>query len=102
MIDLFVKTKAEFNRQKSDLLHVELATCSRNADLASTMCRAGNRQVADRTIADAESSYATVLRLLSDPIQAKRLTIRATQELTQRMQALREKLDELKRLKSDQ
>lgn len=97
MTDLFIKTKAEFDRQQSDLLHVELVRCSRNAALASTS--AGNQKALKQTIMDAESSYATALQLMSDPTQAKRLTIKATQEITQRMKALRERLDELKRLK---
>ena len=100
MTDLFLKTKAEFDRQRSNLLHLELATCSRNADLASTMCRVGNHGGANRTITDAERSYDTVVQLMSDPIQAKRLTIKATQEITQRIHALRERIAALKQLTS--
>ena len=100
MRDLFTKTKAEFHRQQSSLLQVELAMCSRNADLASRMYHAGNHTVAERTIADAESSYATVVQLMSDPARAKRLTIKATQEFTQKLHALRGRLNELKRLRN--
>jgi hypothetical protein len=100
MSDLFVKTQAEFHRHQSELLHLELATCSRNTELASMMCRSGNRKSAERTIAEAELGYATLLRLMSDPEQAKRLTIKAKQELTKKMEGLRESLDELQRLRT--
>ena len=100
MTDLFVRTQAEFHRCQSEFLHLELATCSRNTERASMMCRSGSRKSAERTIADAELGYATLLRLMSDPEQAKRLTIKAKQELTEKMEGLRQRLNELQRLRT--
>ena len=98
MSDLFARTQAEFDRHQSEFLHVELATCSRAVDIAVTMCRAGDRKTAKRTIAEAETGYAALIQLISDPKQAKRLTIKAKQEVDRKMKALRERLDELHRL----
>jgi hypothetical protein len=97
MSDLFVKTQAEFYRHQGDFLQLELDACSRNAELASTMCRGGNRKLAERAIADAEAGYAGLQRLMSDPEQTKRLTIKAKQELTGKMRALGQRLEALQR-----
>ena len=66
------------------------------------MYQGGNRDAAERTIADAEKCYAMVLRFLSDPKDSKCLTIKATQEFTAKMEGLRKTLDDLRRLGSDE
>lgn len=95
MTDLFSRTRTEFRRRQSEFLLSELEICSRNAVTASIMSRRGSRASADRSIADVEASYAELLRSLSDPEQTKRLTIKAKQELTEKVERLRQTLDEL-------
>jgi hypothetical protein len=97
MSDLFVKTQAEFNRSQGDFLQRELAACARNAELASTMARGGSDKLVERAIADAQSGYAGLVRLMADPQQSRRLTIKAKQELTGKMTALRQRLEEVQR-----
>ena len=64
---------------------MELSTCSRSANLASKMYRAGDTIAAERTIADAEKCYAMVLRFLSDPKDSRDLTSEEIQEITARI-----------------
>src|SRR5438874_7210171 len=95
MSDLFARTQAEFHRHQGEFLQLELAACTRSAELASTMSRGGRQKLVERAIADAEAGYAGLLRLMSDPQQSKRLTIKAKQELTGKMKALRQRLEAL-------
>ena len=81
------------HRQEPEFLKNELETCSRSANLASMMYQTGNGDSAERTIADAERRYATVLRLLSNPQYSKHLTIKAIQEVTAKSAVLRKMLD---------
>jgi hypothetical protein len=96
MTDLFVRTQAEFHRARSEFLHLELAACSKNAELAADLCRNGNRRSAERTIAEAEVGCAELLRLMADPAHTKRLTIKTKQELTGKLEALRRKVEGLR------
>ena len=97
MDDLFKRTQAELHHGRSDFLTTELAICSRYAHLASTMYMAGKNILADRQIADAEESYATARRCLTDPKNLQHLTIKTVQESTKKLEALRGKLDQLQR-----
>src|SRR5258708_38662005 len=97
MDDLFKRTQAEFHQGGGDFLTMELAICSRYAHLASTMYMAGKASFADRQIADAEESYATAHRFMKDPKNSQHLTIKTVQESTKKLEALREKLDQLQR-----
>ena len=98
MSDLFARIQAEFNHRQAEFLNTELATCSRCVDLASTTYKGGNRNIADRQMADAEEAYATVHRLLTDPNVPRHLTIKVVQEVSQKMQELRGRLDALQRI----
>jgi hypothetical protein len=99
MNDLFARVQCGFHHRQAEFLKIELETCSRSANLASMMYQGGNRNSAERTIADAEQGYATVLRFLSDPQHSKSLTIKATQEFTAKMKGLRKMLDGLEQFK---
>jgi hypothetical protein len=98
MTDLFVRTQAEFQRRQDEFLHLEVAACLRNAETASNLCQGGNRKSAERIVADAEQAYAALREAISDPAHAKKLTIKARQELAGKMGMLRDKLDRLKAL----
>jgi len=102
MNDLFTRVHGAFRQRTAEFLKIELETCSRSVTLASMMYQAGNRNSAERTIADAEQGYATVLRFLSDPQYSKSLTIKATQEFTAKMKGLRKALDAVQRLRTSQ
>ncbi len=102
MNDLFTRVHGAFRQRPAEFLKIELETCSRSVTLASMMYQAGNRNSAERTIADAEQGYATVLRFLSDPQYSKSLTIKATQEFTAKMKGLRKALDAVQRLRTSQ
>ena len=99
MTDLFARTQAEFVRHQAEFLHIELATCSRAADLATTMRLRGDQKSAERTMADAEQGYAALVRLVSDPQHAKRVPIRESQELGRKIKALRQRLGGLRQPK---
>ena len=95
--DLFARTQAEFDRRQAEFLITEVATCSRRTDLTATMHARGNRRVAEQTLADAENTYATVMRSLSDRNLSRGLTIKARQEITKTMKVVRGTLDGLQR-----
>jgi len=79
MGDLFARTQVEFQKRQGDLLTTELAICSRYAHLASTMYMAGKSSLAERQIANAEESFATAQRFLTDPKNSQHLTIKTVQ-----------------------
>src|SRR5260370_36867350 len=99
MSDLSTSVQSAFDHQQAEFLDVELATCSRSANLACKMYKAGNTVAAERSIADAEKCYAMVFRLLSDPKDSKDLTDEAIQEFTAKMESLRITLDGLHRFR---
>jgi hypothetical protein len=71
MSDLFAGVQFTFHHRQAEFLKIELETCLRSSNLASRMYETGNRDSAERTTADAEESYAMVLRFLSDPKGSK-------------------------------
>ncbi len=99
MSDLFARVQSAFHHRQAEFLKIELETGLRSAHLASRMYDAGNSDSAERTTADAEESYAMVLRFLSDPKGSKCLTIKATQEFTVKIEKLRKTLDDLRRFR---
>ena len=99
MNHLFARVQSTYPHQEAEFLNAELATCSRSANLASKMYKAGNTVAAERSIADAEKCYAMVFRLLSDPKDSKDLTDEAIQEFTAKMESLRITLDGLRRFR---
>jgi hypothetical protein len=78
-----------------EFLRTELEASFTFATLADTNRGIGNDERANRSAADAEKAYATVQRFLSDPKHAKHINDQQRQELTERMEKLRKKLDSL-------
>ena len=76
-----------------DFLRTEVDACFTFIGLAETERRIGNDEHAKRAAADAEKAYATLQRFLSDPKHAKHITAEERQELAERMEKLRKKLD---------
>ena len=99
MNHLFARVQSTYPHQEAEFLNAELATCSRSANLASKMYKAGNTVAAERSIADAEKCYAMVFRFLSDPKDSSHLTTKSIQEFTVKMEVLRTTLDGLQRLR---
>ena len=99
MSNLSTTVQSAFDEQQVEFLNVELSTCSRSANLASKMYRAGDTLAAERITVDAEKCYAMVFRFLSDPKASRQLTIKSFQEFTVKMEALRTTLDGLQRLR---
>jgi hypothetical protein len=95
MSGLFARAQSAFQHGQTEFLKIELETCSRLADFACIMYQARNRNSAERSRADAEQGYATVLRFLSNPEYSKYLTIKTTQEFTATLEGLRKVLDGL-------
>jgi len=100
--DLFARVRSAFQDRQVKFLKSELKTCSRSANLASMMFQAGKKTSAERTIADAEQGYATVLWFLSNPEHSKYLTIKTTQELTAKLEGLRKVFDGLETIEKSQ
>jgi hypothetical protein len=88
-----------WSSQQVEFLTEELSTCSRSANLASKMYRAGNTIAAERSIADAEKCYAMVLRFLSDPKDSRNLTSEESQKIEAELERLRERVDRLQRFR---
>jgi hypothetical protein len=96
-MDLSGRVLIEFHQRQAEFLKMELANCSRSANLASMMYQSGHQESAERTIFDAEQGYAMVLRFLSAPQYSRYLTIKATQEFRAKLGELRKTLDGLRR-----
>jgi hypothetical protein len=97
--DLFVRVQTTFRHRQAEFLKTELATCLRSTNLALQMYKAGDTVSAGRTSAAAEQCYSDVLRLMSDPKDSKRLTIKANQEFMAKLKDLRKMLDGLQRFR---
>jgi hypothetical protein len=85
--------RSQSNKNRIDFLRTELDACFTFVSLAETERSIGNDEHAKRSAANAEKAYATVQRFLSDPKHAKHINDQERQELTERMQQLRKKLD---------
>ena len=83
----------QFDKVRMDFLRTELEACSTFVGLAETERTIGNDEHAKRAAADAEKAYSTLQRFLSDPKHAKHINAEERQELTERMEELRKKLD---------
>ncbi len=64
-----IHEEAEAERLKADqnrveFLGTELATCFTFADLADTEYNTGDREACERSLADAEEGYSTILRFM--------------------------------------
>ena len=97
MTDLFARTQAEFYRHRGDFLQHELDACSRSIEVASTMWLKGDRKLAEKALAEGQAGYAGLQRMMSDPAQTRRLSIKVKQELTGKMKALGARLEALQR-----
>jgi hypothetical protein len=95
--DPFLKWSAlrdQTEQVRLDFIRTDLEVCLTFAAVVETEYDMGNRDHAERTLAEAEKGYSTLLGLLS---QAKGLQLETENELHTRLKQLRERLDRLKR-----
>jgi hypothetical protein len=87
--------QAESDRQRLALIKTELALCFTFSTIAARRYETGSQESAERSMANAEKAYETVLEILSDPKHSKRLTVETVQETTRELERLRTRLDGL-------
>jgi hypothetical protein len=78
-----------------DFIWTDLGVLLTFAAIVETQCNIGNREHAERTIAEAENGYFILLRMFS---KAHRLTAEREAEFQSKFKHLRERLDGLQRL----
>jgi hypothetical protein len=89
-----LRLQAEANRNRTDFLRVELQLSFTLANVAAAQQERGEQQ-ALKSLADAETGYATMVRFLSDPKHSKHITEEETRGLGAEMERLRATLDRL-------
>jgi hypothetical protein len=94
-MDLFDRTKTEFHHGQADFLNRELNTCSLYLDLAYKSHEQEDKTSAAQAKAYAENSYATVLRLMSDPQYIESLAVEVGNDFKQQMDLIRKALEGL-------
>jgi hypothetical protein len=93
--DSSANLQADSDRHRVALLKNELALCFTFSIIAAQKYETGNRESADKSMANAEKAYGTVIQFLSDPKHAKHLTKETIQECTAELERLRDRLDGL-------
>ena len=86
--------RAQTEQARLDFISTDLGVCLTFATVAETEYKMGNREHAERTLAEAEKGYSTLSRLISS---VKGLDAQAENELHSSLQHLRERLDRLRR-----
>jgi hypothetical protein len=76
-------------------LRTDLSLCFTMVSLARTERQIGHVENAERSVADAEKGYATVLKFVSDPRHAKDMPAEVLEELRTGLEQLRAALDDL-------
>ena len=71
----------------------ELALCLTFSAIATRRYETGNQEAAEKSMANAEKAYETVLLILTDPKHTTHLTKETIQESTWKLERLRERLD---------
>jgi hypothetical protein len=92
-------TPSDPERAHARFLKAELDLGFTFTVIASQRFEIGYKESAGKSILNAEKAYETVVRFLSDPKHATRLTVTEIHDLTAELQRLRDKLVELDRRK---
>jgi hypothetical protein len=87
---------SKIRHQRIELLRTQLKTCFTLISVAEAARGMGNIEHAKRAALEAEKGYATVRRLLSDPMHTKNLSPEEHGELTGKLEDVRKKLNDLK------
>ncbi len=94
--DRWVTLRDDFEEARLAFIRTDLGVCLTFASVAETAYSLGNREHAERTLAEAEKGYSDMLRFFS---QARGMTAEVEKELQSKFKQLRERLDRLQRLK---
>ena len=85
--------QSQLDKDRIEFLRTELNAGFTFVSLAETERSIGNDEHARRSAADAEKAYATLQGFLTDPKHSTHINDEERQELTERMEQLRKKLD---------
>ena len=94
----FARAPVQSGLLRIEILKSEFTLCLTFVFIAAVKYEAGNRKSAERSLANAEKVYATVLPLVLDLKHSKNLTEEAAEKFTAELQQLREALNALKRV----
>jgi hypothetical protein len=92
----WLQLRDETEQARLDLIRTDLDLCLTFASIVEMEYRMGNREHAERTLAESEKGYSDMLRLFS---QAKGLTAEVQEALQSKFRHLRERLDALRPLR---
>lgn len=92
----WLQLRDETEQARLDLIRTDLDVCLTFASVVEMEYGMGNREHAERTLAEAEKGYSDMLRLFS---QAKGLTAEVQEALQSKFRHLRERLDALRPLR---
>jgi len=73
----------------------ELALCFTFSTIAARRYETGDQESANKSMANAERAYETVIHFLSDPMHSKHLTGEESQDIGAELERLRNRLDGL-------
>jgi hypothetical protein len=91
----WLQLRDETEQARLDFIRTDLELCLTFASVVEMEYRMGNREHAERTLAEAEKGYSDMLRLFS---QAKGLTVEVQEALQSKFRHLRERLDAVRLL----
>ncbi len=91
----WLSLREEVEQATLDFISTDLDLCLTFANIAETEHTMGNREHAERSLAEAEKGYSDMLRFFS---RAKNLTAEVEEELQAKFARLRELLDGLHRI----
>ena len=91
----WLQLRDETEQARIDFIRIDLGVCLTFAAIVEMEYSMGNREHAERTLAEAERGYSDMLRFFSE---AKGLTAEAQRELQSKFEQLRERLDGVRQL----
>ena len=91
-----LRLRDEIDQARIDFIRTDLGVCLTFATVAETAYSMGHREHAERTLASAEKGYSDMLRFFS---QARGMAAEVEKELQSKFKQVRERLDELHRLR---
>ncbi len=95
--DELPRLRAKSDQDRIDFLTTDLQACFTFASVAETEHKTGHQEAAERSLADAEKGYATVLRFVSDPKHSAHIPLKTHHDFKAELQRLRTTLDQLRR-----
>ena len=91
--------KVEAGRELAEFLKSESAACVSFVKLGAAMRKAGNQELAEQAIANAEKSYSTLRPFLSDSTRSTGLKAEELEEFRSQLERIRNSLDDLEKVR---